>query len=98
MAATEGQGDVSSKGLGFVLTQEGRPVSSERAACTSIWTRTPSWYLHIWQREYFWTDHKPLVSIISQPLASAPKRLQKLLLRLQSYDVKICYKLSKEIV
>ena len=64
-AAKEGQSDASSKGLGFVLTQEGRPVyyasraltraklqpNRERAACTRIWSRTPS-YLHIWQRDH----------------------------------------------
>ena len=43
-------------------------------------------------------DHKPLVSIVSKPLASAPKRQQRLLLRLQSYDLKICFKHGKEIV
>eukprot|EP00795_Rhopilema_esculentum_P000679 gene679-biopygen7198 len=33
-AATEGQADASSKGLGFVLMQEGRPVSSTSRAIT----------------------------------------------------------------
>ena len=33
-AATEGQGDASSKGLGFVLMQEGRPVSYASRALT----------------------------------------------------------------
>ena len=39
-----------------------------------------------------WTDHKPLVSISTKPLSSAPKRLQRLLLRMQHYDVEIRYK------
>ena len=56
-------------------------------------------HTYIYGREItLWTDHKPLVSIISKPLASAPKRLQRLLLRLQSFLVKICYKPGKEMV
>ena len=39
-----------------------------------------------------WTDHKPLISISTKPLSLAPKRLQRLLLRMQHYDVEICYK------
>ena len=46
-----------------------------------------------------WTDHKPLVYSISQkPLVSAPKRLQRLLLRLQQYDYQIRYKPGKDVL
>ncbi len=44
-----------------------------------------------------WTDHKPLVSISRKPLANAPKRLQRLLLRMQRYDVDIQYKPGHEM-
>ena len=44
-----------------------------------------------------YTDHKPLVSISSNPLASAPKRLQRLLLRLQQYDAEIRYRPGREM-
>ena len=112
-AATEGQGDASSKGLGFVLMQEGRPVSYASRALTPAEQNysqiekellaqvfgVEHHHTYIYGREItLWTDHKPLVSITSKPLASAPKRLQRLLLRLQSYDVKICYKPGKEMV
>ena len=43
-----------------------------------------------------WSDYKPLETICEKPLASAPKRLQCLLLRLQQYDVEICYKPGPE--
>ena len=43
------------------------------------------------------TDHKPLVSISRKPLASVPKRLQSLLLRLQHYDVEIRYRPGREM-
>ena len=44
-----------------------------------------------------WSDHKPLETICKKPLASAPKRLQRLLLRLQQHDVEIRYKPGPEM-
>ena len=44
-----------------------------------------------------WTDHKPLVSIYKKLLVSAPKCLQRLLLRLQQYDVDLRYKPGSEM-
>ena len=44
-----------------------------------------------------YTDHKPFVSISSKPLASPPKRLQRLLLRLQQYDAEIRYRPGREM-
>ncbi|XP_063545758.1 uncharacterized protein LOC134753750 [Cydia strobilella] len=41
------------------------------------------------------TDHKPLVSIIKKPIASAPARLQRMLLRLQPYTFELVYKPGK---
>ena len=43
------------------------------------------------------TDHKPLVSITKKPIHSAPKRLQRMLLRLQKYDLELQYKKGKEM-
>ena len=44
-----------------------------------------------------WTDHKPLITIVNKPLVTAPKRLQRLLIRLFQYDVEVCYKPGKEM-
>ena len=44
-----------------------------------------------------WTDHKTLVSIYKKPVASAPKRVQRLLLGLQQYDVDLTYKPGSEM-
>lgn len=41
------------------------------------------------------TDHKPLVSLYDKPLHKIPARLQRFMLRLQSYDLKIVYKPGK---
>ena len=49
------------------------------------------------RRVILWTDHKPLISINKKPLTSAPKRLQRLLLRLQQYDVDLRYKPGSEM-
>ena len=49
------------------------------------------------RRVVLWTDHKPLISICKKPLASALKSLQRLLLRLQQYDVDLRYKSGSEM-
>ena len=43
------------------------------------------------------TDHKPLVSISQKPIHSTPKRLQRMLLRLQRYELHITYKKGGEL-
>ena len=43
------------------------------------------------------TDHKPLKSIVSKPLYKAPKRLQRMLLRLQKYHVTLGYRPGKQM-
>ena len=37
------------------------------------------------------TDHQPLVSIVTKPLNKAPSWLQRMLLRLQKYSLKLLY-------
>ena len=109
---TEGSGDASSQGLGFVLTQEDHPVTYASRAVAQAEQR----YLQIekellaqvfglehnhqyvyGRKVILYTDHKPLVSISSTPLASAPKRLQRLFLRLQKYDAEIRYSPGREM-
>ena len=42
------------------------------------------------------TDHKPPESIFKKSLISAPKRLQRMMLRLQKYHLKAMYKKGSE--
>ena len=42
------------------------------------------------------TDHKPLVSIMVKPLNKAPNRLQRMLLKLQRYNLYVKYKVGKQ--
>ena len=44
------------------------------------------------------SDHKPLASIVRKDLINAPPRLQRLLLRLQKYNVSIWYKPGKSMM
>ncbi|XP_015748130.1 PREDICTED: uncharacterized protein LOC107327924 [Acropora digitifera] len=44
------------------------------------------------------SDHKPLEAIVKKPLAAAPPRLQRILLRMQKYDYALQYKPRKELV
>lgn len=43
------------------------------------------------------TDHKLLESIFRKSLLSAPKRLQRMLLRLQKFDLHVSYKKGSEM-
>ena len=108
----EGQGDASSTGLGFTLMQNGQPVTFSSRALTSAernYAQIEKELLALvygleHNHQYVYgkpvkliSDHKPLVSIYKKPLATAPKRLQRLLLRLQQYDVTIEYLQGKEM-
>ena len=43
------------------------------------------------------SDHKPLESIVTKPLCSVPPRLQRMLLRLQKYDLAVKYVSGKSL-
>ena len=43
------------------------------------------------------TDRKPLKAILKKPLSAAPPRLQRLMLRLQKYDLNVRHKPEKEV-
>ena len=44
------------------------------------------------------TDHKPLITIFKKSLASAPKRLQRMLLRLQKYNIELVYVPGSQLI
>ena len=43
------------------------------------------------------SDHKPLEVIVKKPVCKAPKRLQRLLLRLLVYDVNLLYRIGSQM-
>ena len=102
------QCDASQSGLGAALMQLGQPVAYASRALTSAETgyaqiekellaivfACDRFEAYIYGRDgvIVETDHKPLESIMLKPLNSAPKRLQRMLLRLQKYNLKVKYK------
>ena len=44
------------------------------------------------------TDHRPLISIFKKSLASAPRRLQRMLLQLQKYNIQLEYVPGSQLV
>ena len=49
------------------------------------------------KRVHVFNDHKPLESIHKKPLLPAPMRLQRMLLKLQWYDLTITYRKGKDM-
>ncbi len=80
-----------------LTTAEQRNSQIEKELLALVFDLEHNHYYTCGRKLTLWTDHKPLVSIANQPLVSAPKRLQRLMLRLQQYDVAIRYKLGKEM-
>lgn len=107
------QSDSSQTGLGCCLLQEGQPVAFASRAlsqteqnyaqiekeCLSIVFACQRFHYYLYGRGDVTaeTDHRPLVSIFSKPLLSAPKRLQSMLLTLQNYCLNVVYKPGPEM-
>ena len=105
------QCDASSLGLAAVLLQDEQPISYASRAlneCESGYAQIEKELLAIVYRlerfdQYTYrrpmevqSDHKPLEIIVHKSLQTAPRRLQRMLLRLQRYDLKVLYKKGKK--
>ena len=105
--------DASSCGIGAVLFQdECCPIAYASKAFTDTQKRyaqiekelaaimfgCEKFYQYLFGRTFeVETDHKPLEVIMKKPLAETPLRLQKMLLRLQKYNMTVKYKEGKEL-
>ena len=107
------QCDASECGLGAALLQSGQPVAYASRAlslteqsyaqiekeCMAIVFACEKFdqYLNGRNQINVETDHKPLIPIFKKPLLSVPKRLQRMLLRLQKYSLSVKYCPGKQI-
>jgi hypothetical protein len=106
------QSDASETGLGATIMQENQPIAYASRALTYTETRYAQMEKELLsvifglERFHQYTygrtvqvrsDHKPLESILKKPLHAAPKRLQRMLLQLQKYDIRLQYTPGKEI-
>ena len=106
------QVDASGNGLGAVLLQNERPICFASRTLTPAEKRYANierellavvfgcerFHHFVFGIDFtIESDHKPLEMIILKHIASAPARLQRLLLRLQSFHLSIHYKPGKEL-
>lgn len=106
------QADACKDGLGAALLQEGQPVSYTSRALTTteqnyaqiekellaVVFACERFDQYVYGRQInVESDHKPLEMISKKPIADTPKRLQRMLLRLQRYDIKVVYKKGSEM-
>ena len=104
--------DASSKGLGAVPLRDEKPLAYASRALTptqqryaqiekktlAIVYRVQKFHQYIYgRRTDVETDHKPLQYILNKPLHEAPLRLQKMMLILQPYDLKVKYVSGSEL-
>ena len=107
------QCDSSQSGLGAVLLQEGKVIEYASRALTSTETQyaqIEKELLSIYfglsrfdtycygRRLVVQNDHKPLLAIYKKCLAAAPKRLQRMWLKLQRYDFELVIKTSSQVL
>jgi hypothetical protein len=100
------QTDASQFGLGSSLIQGGRPVAYASRALTNaeqnyaqiekemlaICFSCEKFHQYIYGKQVLIeSDHRPLETILKKPIAKAPPRLQRMMLRLQRYDLIVRY-------
>ena len=101
------QADASQSGLGAGLLQDGKPVAYASRSMTSaeenysqiekemlaMCFATSKFHQYIYGKPGICvqTDHKPLESILKKPMCKAPPRLQRLMMRIQPYDLIVSY-------
>jgi hypothetical protein len=107
------QCDSSQNGLGCVMLQEDKPVAFASRALTkteiaysqiekeqlAIVFAMERFHTYVYGKKCtVITDHKPLIAIRKKTLNAAPKRLQRMLLRLQRYDFHLIFRPGSKVI
>ena len=107
------QCDTSLKGLVICIIQDGQPIAFVSKSLTDTETHyanierelfaimfgSEKLHTYLYGRTFIIeSDHKPLEMISMKNLIAAPVRLQRMLLRLQQYDMVITYRPGKEML
>jgi len=108
------QCDASSSGIGACIMQEDNPVEYASKTMTpterdtfarskkemyAILYSLDRFHTYVYARHVtIETDHKPLISIVEKSLASAPKRLQRMLLRQQRYNFTLIFRPGSQML
>ena len=107
------QVDASEDAIGGVLLQNDQPVcftshtlnSMEKTyaqiekECLAIVSCMDKWHQYLYGKHDITvhTDHQPLETIFKKPLSKDPRRLQRMMLKLQRYQFTVRYKKGKEL-
>ncbi|KAJ0179821.1 hypothetical protein K1T71_004412 [Dendrolimus kikuchii] len=102
--------DASKDAMGAVLLHEKQPIAYASASLTkcqqnyaqiekemlSILFGCMKFHQYVYGRKItVETDHKPLITMFKKALQDTPPRLQRIMLRLQPYDLNVIYKSGK---
>ena len=99
------QCDSSGLGIGVALMQGGQPVAYTEQQYAQIEKELLSILFGLERFDTYTfgrqvriqTDHKPLEALHKKPLHSVPKRLQRMFLRMQRYEVTVVYRNGKHM-
>ena len=107
------QVDASSRGLGAVLIQHGKPIAFASKSLSDCEQRYANieremlavvfgcerFHMYVYGKSFVLeSDHKPLERINLKNLAAAPQRLHRMFLRVQPYDFVLRYKPGKQMM
>ncbi|PHT96295.1 hypothetical protein BC332_34779 [Capsicum chinense] len=105
--------DASKDALGAVISQIRRPISFGSTILTPsqiVWGQIEKELLAIYfgckkfdqfcygQRIYVESDHKPLITLFRKPYKNIPLRLQRIMLKLERYDLSVKYVPGKKLL
>ena len=105
--------DASQNGLGCVCLQEGKPIAYASRSLTETEKRYAQiekellalLYACTKFDQYIFgrhvnaeTDHQPLVTIMKKTIHNATPRIQKMILKLQRYNISLVYKRGKDLL